>query len=991
MNGGPVRRGLDAAKGRAGTIQVRGGIPHIMRRLRDMSFRGKLFVMLTFVSSVSLLVSSVAFIVYDTVSFRVKKREQLHILAEVTAIQVGATLDFKMEDEAAEVLAALIAEPTFVRARIDDASGELFAEHVNPSAYELSGATALDAFLSDNRRDVIVVEHEVLDQSKKPIGTVRIEAFVGAQAAARIRYLLAAAAGFFLLSLTFLLIPSAVLQRVLSRPITQLAETVRRVSEDKDYSVRAHKLANDELGQLTDQFNSMLDRVQDRDRALQSAHDELDRRVKERTADLEEEVHTRKQAEQKVEAYNRDLQEANRVLEQAIERANEMAIEAQVANVAKSEFLANMSHEIRTPMNAIIGFSGFLLESALSDDQREFTNAVRTSANHLMVVINDILDFTKIEVGKLDLEIIDFNIRDCVEDAADTLSMNMKAAEKGLSLAVMIHNEVPSLLRGDPGRLRQILINLLGNAIKFTSEGEVVAHVTLDEDENGNVKLHFAVTDTGIGIPHDKIEDLFEPFTQADASVTRKFGGTGLGLAISKKLARLMNGEVGVSSVVGKGSTFWFTAWFEKQAVVDASPRRRFPRTMKLQRILVVDDNATNRKILHFHLESWQFPHAEASSGDEALARLREAKTAGDPFHVAILDMQMPGMDGETLGRAIKRDPALNGTRLIMLTSVGGRGNVARFAEAGFDAYLTKPIKQSSLYDCLAVILGAADAPPSSLAPPILTQHTVADTVRGDVAILLAEDNPMNQEVARRILLKFGYRPIIVDNGRAAVDRYTSGDFDLILMDLQMPELGGFEATALIREFDAKSGRHVPIIAMTAYAMKGDRERCIEAGMDDYISKPIDGDVLRATIEKWTKDILRARRPAESARQSPAAAAPAPGRNAVPADLSRLQQLAEGDKAIVERLINLFLDDAGQHGKLLRDAVEKRDAKRVESEAHRIKSGASQVGAEALCGLAAELEGLGRTATLDAADKILTAFEAEYHRVSGFLRSEMAS
>ncbi len=988
MNGGPVRRGLDAAKGRAGTIQVRGGIPHIMRRLRDMSFRGKLFVMLTFVSGVSLLVSSVAFIVYDTVSFRVKKREQLLTLAGVTAINVQAPMIFKIDAEAAEVLSALIAETTFVRARVDDIHGERFAEFVNPRAYDFEGADDLDAFLGANRRNVIVVESEVLDQAKKPIGTVRIEAFVGPQAAAQIRYLSVAAAGFFLLSLTFLLIPSAVLQRVLSRPITQLAETVRRVSEDKDYSVRAQKLANDELGQLTDQFNSMLDRVQDRDRALQSAHDELDRRVKERTADLEEEVHTRKQAEQKVEAYNRDLQEANRVLEKAIERANEMALEAQAANVAKSEFLANMSHEIRTPMNAIIGFSGFLLESALSDDQREFTNAVRTSANHLMVVINDILDFTKIEVGKLDLEIIDFNMRDCVEDAADTLSM--KAAEKGLNLAVMIHNEVPSLLRGDPGRLRQILINLLGNAIKFTSEGEVVAHVALDEDENGNVKLHFAVTDTGIGIPHDKIEDLFEPFTQADASVTRKFGGTGLGLAISKKLARLMNGEVGVSSVVGKGSTFWFTAWFEKQAV-DAPPRRRFPRTMELQRILVVDDNATNRKILHLHLESWQFPHAEASSGDEALARLREAKTAGDPFHVAILDMQMPGMDGETLGRAIKRDPALNGTRLIMLTSVGGRGNAARFAEAGFDAYLTKPIKQSSLYDCLAVVLGAADAPPSSLAPPILTQHTVADTVRGDVAILLAEDNPMNQEVARRILLKFGYRPIIVDNGRAAVDRYTSGEFDLILMDLQMPELGGFEATALIREFDAKSGRHVPIVAMTAHAMKGERERCIEAGMDDYVSKPIDGEVLRATIEKWTKNILRARRPAESARQSPAAAAPAPGRNAVPADLSRLQQLAEGDKAIVERLINLFLDDAGQHGKLLRDAVEKRDAKRVESEAHRIKGGASQVGAEALRGLAAELEGLGRTATLDAADKILTAFEAEYHRVSGFLRSEMAS
>ena len=975
-----------------------------MRRLRDMSFRSKLFILLTFVSGVSLLVSSVAFIVYDTVSFRVKKKEQLQTLAGATAITVRPMLDFDRPDEASESLAALVAETTFVRARVEDAEGNPFAEFVNPRAEEFTRGEDLDTFLNANRQNVIVVEYAVehpavdenqkSDNPEKPIGVVRIEAFVGPQAAAQIRYLSTAAAGFFLLSLTFLLIPSAVLQRVLSRPITQLAETVRRVAEDKDYSVRAEKLANDELGQLTDQFNSMLDRVQDRDRALQTAHDELEQRVKERTADLEEEIYTRKQAEQKVEAYNRDLQEANRVLEQAIERANEMAIEAQAANVAKSEFLANMSHEIRTPMNAIIGFSGFLLESPLSDDQREFTNAVRTAANHLMVIINDILDFTKIEVGKLDLEILDFNLRDTVEDAADTLSM--RAAEKGLNLGVMIHNEVPSLVRGDPGRLRQVLINLLGNAIKFTSEGEVVVHVAFDDEEKGKVKLHFAVSDTGIGIPNDKIEKLFEPFTQADASVTRKFGGTGLGLAISRKLALMMEGEIGVSSILDKGSTFWFTAWFEKQAVA-TEPRRRFPRAMEMQRVLVVDDNATNRKILHLHLESWQFPHAEASSADEALVKLRDAHTSGDPFRVAILDMQMPGMDGETLGRAIKRDPILKDTRLIMLTSVGGRGDAARFAEAGFDAYLTKPIKQSSLYDCIAVVIGATDAPKTKLAPPILTQHTVSDTVRADVAILLAEDNPMNQEVARRILLKYGYRPTIVDNGRAAVDAYTSGAFDLILMDVQMPEMGGFEATGLIRQFDAKTGRRVPIIAMTAHAMKGDRERCLEAGMDDYVTKPIDGEVLRAAIEKWTKDILRPNRQNESGNSasSPQTLVNAPSPAAlpavVPADLSRLQQLAEGDKAIVERLINLFLEDANQHGKLLRDAVEKRDAKRVESEAHRIKGGASQVGAEALRGLAAELEGLGRTSELDAADRILAAFEDEYHRVSGFLRKEMAT
>jgi CheY-like chemotaxis protein/HPt (histidine-containing phosphotransfer) domain-containing protein len=552
------------------------------------------------------------------------------------------------------------------------------------------------------------------------------------------------------------------------------------------------------------------------------------------------------------------------------------------------------------------------------------------------------------------------------------------------------------LLRGDPGRLRQIVINLLGNALKFTDEGEIIIHVALDEDEADRVKLHFAVSDTGIGIPPNKLSGLFEPFTQADASVTRKYGGTGLGLAISRKLVRMMNGDIGVSSEPGKGSTFWFTAWFEKQAVQE-EPLRRFPRSLERQRILVVDDNATNRKILHLHLESWQFPHSEASTGEEALVLLRDANAAGDPFRVAILDMQMPGMDGETLGRVVKQDPALQATRLIMLTSVGGRGDAARFAQAGFDAYLTKPIKQSSLYDCIAVVTSGVTAQKSKFDPPILTQHTVSDARKGGLSILLAEDNPMNQEVARRILMKFGYHPTVVDNGRAALEAIESGHFDIVLMDVQMPEMGGFEATACIRDLEAKSGRHIPIIAMTAHAMKGDRERCLEAGMDDYVTKPIDAEVLRNVVEKWAAEILNAERTAArpavtkavSVPQASVPSAPLPG--PAPADLSRLQSLAEGDKAIVERLANMFLDDAGQHGKLLREAVEKGDAKRIESEAHRIKGGAGQVGAETLQGLAAELEGIGRKSDLGLAGEILAAFEVEYRRVSGFLRGEIGA
>ncbi len=965
-----------------------------------MSFRAKLLVLLAFVSSMSLLLSSVAFIVYDTVSFRAQKEAELSTLAEVLAINLQAPLSFNDESAATETMRALVAQNSFVRAVVTDDSSTLFAEYVNPTVDGSTERTTVDAFIADRGGNIVTVVKPIVQGDQK-LGSVRVVADVGPETAARTRYLTAAVGGFFIVCLVLSVAISAVLQRVLSRPIMQLAKIVKRVSEEKDYSVRAEKLADDELGQLTDQFNSMLGKIQDRDRALQRAHDELENRVRERTRDLEEEIKVRKLAEVQAEAYNRELQDTNRTLEEAIEHANEMAIEAQAANVAKSEFLANMSHEIRTPMNAILGFTGFLLDTQLNEDQLEFGRSVRTAADHLMVIINDILDFSKIEVGKLELEEIDFNVRTTVEDVADTLSL--RAHEKSLNLATIVHPEVPSLLRGDPGRLRQILLNLTGNAVKFTNDGEVTIHVALDELQGERVKLNFAVTDTGIGITEEKQAGLFEPFTQADASVTRKYGGTGLGLAISKRLTKIMGGEIGVSSVENRGSTFWFTAWFVKQAVQD-EPSRNFPEELHRRRILCVDDNETNRKILHLHMESWGFPHETAKNAEEALIKLHSAVTAGDPFHIAILDMQMPMMDGESLGKAIKADPVLKQTQLVMLTSVGNRGDATRLERAGFSAYLTKPIKQSNLYDCIALVLGQASGLPPKSAHPIVTRHSLADSKKSHVAILLAEDNPMNQEVARRTLAKFGYVPSVVNNGREAVDAYRSGAYDLILMDVQMPEMGGFEATAAIRALEAGTGNRIPIIAMTAHAMSGDRERCLDAGMDDYITKPIDAETLCKTLEHWTGQILVSRRNARPAADPivvPEAAAPPPASvaadrhaangNGIPADLSRLRQLSDGDHAVLERLVNLFLDDAEQHRKLLQDAVKIGDPKKVESEAHRIKGGASQVGAEALRGLAAELEGMGRTSELGRADDVLAQFQIEYERVSGYLRGEITS